>query len=175
MNNLGTSIHQVQVKASAEKIWDTLTRQGEPLPFFFGAVLETDGIKVGGQVRMRSKDGKYTGVVGEILECEPHLKLSHSWKFSHFDDPLCKMTYELEPSGEETLLTVAAEEIPPKTGTEQQIKQSGRYISQTLKVVAEGRRLPMGARFVLFMCWVFKAFTPKKCLSENWPLDRKIT
>ncbi|MBC7966756.1 MAG: SRPBCC domain-containing protein, partial [Fuerstia sp.] len=64
-------VHRVIIKATIQQVWDALTKEGEVLPFFFGSVMHTTGLKPGAQLRMRTPNGKYTGVVGEILECNP--------------------------------------------------------------------------------------------------------
>ena len=50
------------------------------------------------------------------------------------------------------------------------LRKGGEFIVKTLKAVVEGPPLPFSSKFVLFMCAVSKPFTPKRALSENWPL-----
>ena len=65
------SYFRVVIRAPIHKVWAELTRTDAVLPFFFNAVCKTPGLKVKAPVRMRSKDGKYTSVVGDVLEFEP--------------------------------------------------------------------------------------------------------
>src|SRR5262249_32459663 len=68
--------------------------------------VDTDGLKPGGQIRMRSASGKYTGVVGEVLEFEPPHRYVHTFRFTQYDDPPCKVIHELRevPGGVEYTL-----------------------------------------------------------------------
>jgi uncharacterized protein YndB with AHSA1/START domain len=48
-------VWKVTINAPIETVWNTLVKQDEVLPFFFGAVCETKGgLKPGGKMRMVS-------------------------------------------------------------------------------------------------------------------------
>ena len=66
-------VNRVWINAPIQQVWDTLTKEGELLPFFFNSVFHTTTLAPGAPMRMRSLDGKYTGVVGEVLEFDPGL------------------------------------------------------------------------------------------------------
>ena len=47
------AIYEVFIDAPIRIVWDTLVKTDEALPFFFGAVCDTeDGLKPGGKMRM---------------------------------------------------------------------------------------------------------------------------
>ena len=167
-------VHRVLINASIQDVWDTLTKEGETLPFFFNSVLHTTKLAPGAPMRMRSPDGKYTGVVGEVLELDPPHRYVTTFKFTGFDDPSCKVTHELKEVDGGTEYTLTSEEIPAGTKTEKQMKQGGDFITKTLKGVVENGKAPFGSRMILLMISLFAFMTPKRCLSENWPLDKKI-
>src|SRR6185295_8930652 len=53
-------VWKVTINAPIETVWNTLVKTDEVLPFFFGAVCDTEGgIKVGKTMRMVSKNRKY--------------------------------------------------------------------------------------------------------------------
>jgi len=169
-----TQVSQVLIKAPIQTVWDTLTAEDKVLPFFFGTVMETTKLGPGAPVRMRTPDGKYTGVVGEVLEFDPPNKYSMTFKFTNFDDPLCKVTHELQEVDGGTQYTLISEEIPVGTKTEKNMKQGGGVITSTLKACVETGKPTMMARFIMVMGKVTAFMSPKICLSENWPLDKKI-
>ena len=56
-----TKVSQVTINAPVQQVWDTLTKEGEVLPFFFGSVMHTTSLAPGAPIRMRSPDGKNHG------------------------------------------------------------------------------------------------------------------
>ena len=167
-------VHRIHINASIQDVWDALTKEGEVLPFFFNSVLHTTALAPGAPMRMRSKDGKFTGVVGDVLELDPPHRYVTTFKFTNFDDPPCKVTHELKEVDGGVEYTLISEQIPAGTKTEKQMKQGGDFIVKTLKGMVENGRPPLGARMILLMIGLFAWATPKKCLSENWPLNIKI-
>ena len=53
-------------------------------------------LQVGSKMAARSANGKYTAIVGEVLEFDPPHRYSHTFRFTHLDDPPCIVTYELK-------------------------------------------------------------------------------
>lgn len=163
------SYFRVVIRAPIHKVWAELTRTDAVLPFFFNAVCKTPGLQVKAPVRMRSKDGKYTSVVGEVLEFEPPYRYSHTFKFTNFDDPECVVRYVLKEVDGGTEFTLINEGMPAGTKTEKYMMQGGTFITENLKALVESGRPTAGGRFALFMIGLFAPFTPKRCRSENWP------
>ena len=63
-----------------EAVWRELTKSNVVLPFFFGSVLDTDGLAPGNRICMRTAAGKYTGVVGKGLEFDPPHHYAHTFR-----------------------------------------------------------------------------------------------
>ncbi len=167
-------VNRVTINASIQEVWAALTKEGEVLPFFFNSVLHTTTLAPGAPMRMRSPDGKYTGVVGEVLEIDPPYRYVTTFKFTNFDDPVCKVTHELKEVDGGVEYTLTSEDIEPGTKTEKQMKQGGGFIVKTMKGWVENGKPPFGSRMILMMIGLFAWTTPKKCLSEHWPMDKKI-
>lgn len=172
--NVTKQVSRVIINAPVQQVWDTLTKEGDVLPFFFGTVMHTTTLGPGAPIRMRTPNGKYTGVVGEILEFEPPYKYSMTFKFTNFDDPVCKVTHELKEVDGGTEYTLISEEIPVGTSTEKQMAQGGQIITSTLKKYVETGKPTFMARFIMVMGKLTAFMTPRKCLSEHWPLDKRI-
>jgi uncharacterized protein YndB with AHSA1/START domain len=165
-------VHRVIIRATIQQVWDALTTQGQVLPHFFGSVMHTTGLKPGAQLRMRTPNGRYTGVVGEILECSPPYRFSHTFRFTNLNDPPCKVTYELKEVEGGVEFTLISDAVPCGTKTEGQMAQGGNFITSVLKSVVETGRPSFGYRLLLMLIRMFPS--PAACRSENWPLDRSV-
>ncbi len=113
-------------------------------------------------------------MVGEVLEIDPPHRYVTTFKFTNFDDPPCKVTHELKETDAGVVYTLTSESIPTGTKTEKQMRQGGDFITKTLKGMVEQGKPPLMSRLILTMISLFAWTTPKRCLSEHWPLDKKI-
>ncbi len=166
----GKAYFRIVIRAPVDRVWAELTRTDAVLPFFFNSVCHTTELGRGAPVRMRSKDGKYTSVVGEVLEFEPPYRYSHTFRFTNFDDPECIVHYRLKEVPDGTEFTLINENVPAGTKTEKYMTQGGTFITENLKAIVETGRPTTGGRIALTMMGLFAPFTPKRCRSENWPL-----
>jgi hypothetical protein len=119
---------------------------------------------------MRTASGKYTGAVGEILEFNPPNRYAHTFRFTQFDDPPCKVIYDLRKVQDGVEFTMTLEDLPAGTKTAKQMKQGGTMIVNTLKRMVETGRPSFGIRLLYRLFKVLEPTTPKKCLTEKWPL-----
>jgi uncharacterized protein YndB with AHSA1/START domain len=165
---------RVFIRAPIHKVWAEITRTDSVLPFFFNSVCRTPGLEIGAPIRMVSKDGKYTAVVGDVVEFEPPYRYAHTFKFTNLDDPVCTVRYVLREVEGGTEFTLINESVPPGTKTEKYMTSGGDFISGNLKACIETGKPTLGGRIALFMMGLMAAFTPKSCRSELWPFDRDI-
>lgn len=168
------SMFRVIIRAPIDKVWSVLTQTDTVLPFFFNAKCVTSGLKEGAPIRMQSKDGRYTSVIGDVIVFDPPYRYSHTFKFTQFDDPWCTVHYVLKEVEGGTEFTLINENMPAGTQTEKYMTQGGTFITTNLKAIAETGKPTTGGRFALMMIGLFSVFTPAKCKSENWPLDVKF-
>ncbi len=164
------AIYTVVINAPIETVWSELVKTNSPLPFFFGSVCETPGLSPGAPIRMRSPNGKYTSVVGDVLEFEPPYRYAHTFKFTNLDDPPCKVTYVLKETSEGVEFSLITENVPVGTKTESSMKQGGAFITQNLKAFIETGKPTFGGRMILTMISLMTPFSPKSTRSENWPI-----
>lgn len=162
--------YRIVIQAPIERVWEALTKQGEVLPFFFGSVLQTTTLAPGAPIRMRSPNGKFTGVVGKVLEFEPPYRYSHTFKFTNYDDPECIVTYELKSIEGGTEFTLITENVPPGTKTASNMASGSKFIITALKTWVEKGKPTGMARFIMVMNRLMGPFNPKITRSENWPL-----
>ena len=159
------------IYGSLEDVWNEITRTDEPIACFFNSRMDVRALHPGSKLAMRTPDHAYTGVVGEILEVERHRRFSHTFKFTNFDDPACKVIYDLEPVEGGVQFTLTIEDLSAGTKTSKQMLQGGSMIVNTLKAVIETGRPAIGTRMLFVVFRLMQPFTPAKRRSERLPID----
>lgn len=169
-----TSMYRVTIRASIDKVWSELIRTDRPLPFFFGGQYDTPGFAVGAPFAMRTPDGKYTMVMGEVIEFEPPHRYAHTFRFTTSEDPVSIVRYVLKEVEGGTQFTLISEHAAsdPVSKSEKQMAQGAKFICENLKSVVETGKATFGGQAMLFMFSLMAPMTPKAARSENWPLDR---
>jgi len=168
----GKQVYRIVINAPIETVWNTLVKTDEALPFFFGAVCKTTGpsLAPGQPYAMRSPDGKFTSVIGKVLEFRPPFVYKHTLQFTMFDDPACTVSYELKEVPGGTEFSLVTENVPAGTRMEKGMVQSTNFILSTVKAVAETGKATLGGRLMLGFYSLMTPMMPKRCRSENWPL-----
>ena len=162
---------QILIRGSIQDVWHEITRTDRPIPAFFNTQMHTLGLAPGARIAMRTGDGKYTGVVGEVLEIDPPKRFAHTFLFTNFEDPACRVVYDLEETGEGTLFTLTITDLPVGTKTAKQMVQGGTLIVNTLKSVIETGKPSFGTRMLFTLFKLMAPFSPKRSLSRYWPLE----
>ena len=162
---------QIQIRGAIEEVWREITRTDAPIAAFFNSQMHVATLAPGSKMAMRSPDGRYTGVVGEILEFEPPRRFAHTFRFTAYDDSPCKVIYDLEEATGGTRFTLTIEDLPAGTKTAKQMMQGGTMICNTMKHVIETGRPSLGTRLLFLLFRVMQPMTPKTCRSEHWPVD----
>jgi uncharacterized protein YndB with AHSA1/START domain len=175
MSDLKKAVFKVHIAAPIGRVWAALTREGEVLPFFYNSVMHTPALAPGSALRMRTPDGKYTAVVGDILVVEPPRRFVHTMMFTQLTDPPSKVTYELTEKDGGTELVMLLEDMPAGSKSEGYMMGGGTFITESLKGCVEQGRPPFKHRLFLGMISLFAFMTPKVCRTENWPYTRKLT
>jgi uncharacterized protein YndB with AHSA1/START domain len=95
-----THVHQVFIRATAEEIWEAITKPEFTLKYFYGTRVESE-LRVGSPFLYRAGDSDELLVEGAVLESDPPKRLSVSWRFL-YDPELAaeepsRVTWEIEP------------------------------------------------------------------------------
>ena len=161
---------QIRIRGAVEEVWREITRTDAPIAAFFNSRMHVGSLEPGSKLAMRTPDGRFTGVVGEILEFEPPRRFAHTFRFTAYDDPPCKVIYDLEEVTDGTRFTLTIEDLPVGTKTAKQMLQGGTMICNTMKNVIESGRPSFGTRSLYLLFKLLQPLTPKKSRSENWPV-----
>jgi len=164
------AVFQIVIHGSVDDVWREITRTDTVQGCMFNMRLHTPGLKPGAPMQMRTKSGKYVGVVGKVLEFDPPRRYSHTFRFANYDDPECTVIYDLEPVEGGVRFTLTVDDLPVGTKTGKQMKQGGTMIVNTLKAIVETGRPSLGTRMLYAMFRLLEPFSPKKTRTENWPL-----
>lgn len=162
-------VSRIVIRGAIEDVWREITKTDEIQGCMFNMRLNTPGLQPGAPIRMRSGDGKYTGVVGEVLEFDPPHRYAHTFKFTQYDDPPCKVTYERKEVEGGAEFTLISDDLAAGTQTEKQMRRGGNMIARALKAIVETGKPPFGTRVLYGIFKLTAPLTPKKCLSKNWP------
>ncbi len=166
------SIAKIFINGSIDAVWREITKTGEPQKCFFNNVMHTTGLRPGAIIQMRSISNKYVAVVGEVLELDPPYLFSHTFKFTNYDDPYCKVTYKLKEVEGGVEFTLISEDMAAGSKTEKQMTSGGEMIAKALKGIVEQGRPSFSIRLIHSIIALTESFTPAKCKVENWPLEK---
>ena len=161
-------VNKVFIRGSIEDVWREITKTDEVQKVMFNMRLHSD-LEVGGPMRMRTGNGKYTGVVGEILEFDPPRRYSHTFRFTNYDDPPCRVTYELAEVEGGVEFTLTTDDLTAGTKTAKQMEGGAKMIAGNLKAIIETGSVPFGTRVLYGVFKVMEPFSPKRTLTTNWP------
>ncbi len=165
-------VAKIFIRGPIEAIWNEITKTDELQGAMFNMQLHTNGLRLGGHIHMRTASGRYTGVVGEILEYDPPRRYAHTFRFTRYDDPPCTITYDLTEvdGGVEFVLT--ADDVPTGTKTAKQLEGGGKFIATSMKSIVETGRPPLGVRLLFVLFKLLEPFSPTKIRAVNWPLPK---
>jgi uncharacterized protein YndB with AHSA1/START domain len=100
--------YTIYIAATPEAVWQALTSAEFSRKYFFGNSVEID-LKIGGAYIVRTPDGALH-ISGEVIECDPPRKLAFTFNVN-WPALIEKLgptlvTYEIEPAGNATRLTM---------------------------------------------------------------------
>lgn len=104
-------IHETFIRTTPERLWAALTDPRQTQQYFFGSAVRSSWEAGAPIVHTAGAEGPIM-VDGEIVEIEPGQRLQHTWVI-RYEPSLAgersRVTYTLEPRGENVKLTVRHE------------------------------------------------------------------
>lgn len=175
MSETERAVFKVHIRGDIQDVWREITKTDTLQQAFFNARMHTDGLKPGGKMQMRTANGKYVIVVGDILEFDPPHRYAHTFRFTNLDDPPCKVIYDLKEAGDGVDFTLTVDDMPKGTKTAKHMSAGGKTIVNLLKAIIEDGKAPLGTRIgygmqTLLGPVALPIIFGKKCSAEKWPL-----
>lgn len=165
------AVFRIFVKADIHRVWRELTKQGEAQGAVFNAWLHSTGaLGAGVPMQMRTGTGRHVIVDGTVEVFEPPHRFVHTHRFTQFDDPVCRVSYELKPVGGGVEVTLRVLGMASGTPTAKSMAGGGTRILDTLKAICETGRPPMGTRLMYWLFDHMEFVLPARTKSEHWPL-----
>ncbi len=140
-------VYSVYINASAERVWRAITDGVETEQYYYGTRVGSEWTP-GSKLTYEYPDGS-VAADGEVLEIDPPNRLSMTFH-ARWDPEIeaegpVRMTWELEPAGPATKLTVTTSGLKPGSKTASEFSGGIVYIVSGLKTLLETGR-PMTAR-----------------------------
>lgn len=162
------SVMRIQINGPIEAVWEEITRTDNVIPCFFNMRMHYQSLAPGEKMSMRSKDGKHTGIVGEITEVTPPTRFAHTFKFTDRDEEPVLIIYDLREHDGGTEFTLTIENMVPGSKTAKQMIGGSKLIASTLKACIETGKPPLGTRALFVIFKLTAMLTPKRCATEHW-------
>jgi uncharacterized protein YndB with AHSA1/START domain len=141
MTEQTTQVYALFIRATAEQVWDAITKPEFTTKYFYGSVLESS-YEVGAPYAGWSTDHTKQYVEGEVLEASPPARLVTTWRALYDDEaaaePFSRVTWEIEP-GEDgvTKLTVVHDRLEESPKTAANVAGGWSYVLSGLKTLLE--------------------------------------
>lgn len=168
------SISKVFINASIDKVWSEIVNTDSPRQFFFNGQCDSPGLEPGAPMAMRTPDGKYTSVVGQVTEFNPPFRYAHTFKFTHLEDAIGTVIYELKEMNGGTEFTLISEnsDLSIVSKTEKSMQGGGKFICENLKALVETGKPTFSGRLILTIIKLTQGLSPKIAMSENWSFEQ---
>lgn len=173
-NKTEDAVFRIVIKADIQRIWRELTKQGEAQGAVFNAWLHSTGaLRAGVPIQMRTASGKHVIVDGSVEVFEPPFRFTHTHRFTQFDDPVCRVSYELKPIGDGVEVTLRVLDMPSGSKTAKSMTGGGTNILASLKEICETGQPALGTRLMYWMFDRMEFVLPARTKSEHWPLKNR--
>lgn len=132
----------IYIGAAPDRVWQALTDGALSRQYWYGRRVESDW-KVGSTVTFwyDTEDGEAVSDRGIVLESKPPRHLSYTFHVEFIDEfkdaHPSRVTFGLEPLGEETRLTLTHDEFEPKSQVLEACRVRWPVILSSLKSLAE--------------------------------------
>jgi uncharacterized protein YndB with AHSA1/START domain len=128
--------YQAYIRTDPDRLWEAITDPEQTRRYFYGLAVTSDW-KPGSSLKHVMPDGKSTTIEGKVLEIEPGKKLVHSFATTGVSDAPTRVTWEIEPMGSVTLLTITHDDFEGETETYRSVARGWNPVVSGLKTLLE--------------------------------------
>jgi uncharacterized protein YndB with AHSA1/START domain len=144
MTAQATQVYSIFIRATAEQVWDAITKPEFTQKYFYGSRVESS-FEPGEPYEGFSGDRSEKLVDGEVLEASPPSKLVTTWRALYdpetAKEPHSRVSWEIEPAGEGIVqLTVVHDGLEAAPKTAENVAGGWSYVLSGLKTVLETGR-----------------------------------
>ncbi len=132
-------VYVTYIRSTPQKIFSALTTT-EFTRQYWNVEMQSQWTKGSKWTAVNLADSNADRVTGEIIESDPPRKLSYSWsRASDASDPanVSRVTFEIEPLGEMTRLTVTHDRLTAGSYMDSRIRQGWPRVLASLKSLLE--------------------------------------
>jgi uncharacterized protein YndB with AHSA1/START domain len=167
-------VFTIEIRASAARVWEEITRSGGPIHPMFGTYLHGE-FKAGSVISHRTRSGSRTFVVGEVLEVQPPTRLVHTFRFAMHEDAATLVVWELKESAGVTRVTITHSRFTGETQTLKSIQGGWPRILSLYKSLVETGGVPLGARLQnTMMSWMAFMLPARTKTERALAVDMKV-
>ncbi len=159
-------LHRIEVAAPIEAVWAELTRMDAKQRAMMDTVLRST-LQPGAPLSYASPDGKRVFIVGRVMEVDPPRRLVHSQRLTTRDDPFTVVTWDLEPIGGGTRVTLRHSGWPADTPKLDQVDGTWAMILPELKRLLEAGSISTKLKLQYALYRAFMWAMPKTTRPEN--------
>jgi uncharacterized protein YndB with AHSA1/START domain len=144
MTAQATQVYSIFIRATAEQVWDAITKPEFTKKYFYGSRIESS-FEPGEPYEGFSGDRSEKLVDGEVLEASPPSRLVTTWRALYdpetAKEPSSRVSWEIEPAGEGIVqLTVVHDGLEAAPKTAENVAGGWSYVLSGLKTVLETGR-----------------------------------
>ena len=140
--------YQAYIRTAPAALWEALTNPQMTRQYFYGLAVASDW-KPGSSIKHVNPDGTSTTIEGSVVEIVPRKRLVHTFATTGVSDAPSRVTWEIEPMGSVTLLTLTHDGFDGETPTYQSVARGWNPVISGLKTLLETGRpleIPMPAQ-----------------------------
>lgn len=127
--------YQAYIRTTPGKLWEAMTSPAFTRDYFYGLAVQSDW-KPGSAIKHLFPDGK-SQIEGTLQEVDPPRKLVHTFATTGVSDAPTLVTWELQPMGLVTLLTLTHADFDGETQTYQSVARGWNPVISGLKTLLE--------------------------------------
>jgi len=132
-------VYDVYIRATPDRVWEAIT-SGELTKRWFHGTRLTGDLRPGAKIQYLGNDGE-PAVEGEVVEISAPTRFVHTWSSNwgeeFANDQPSRVTWEITPMGETTLLRMTHDGFEGETATYRSISQGWAPILSSLKSFLE--------------------------------------
>ena len=148
MNERPKHVFEVQIAAPPEAVWRAIIEGDLTRRYFFETTVESDW-KPGSALVYRDHEGQRL-VEGEVISCEPHIRLAYTWKALWSPEVAAekpsRVTWELRPFEGGTRLTLVHDGFEAESTLYAEVGGGWPGILERMKLVVEEQVHAAGTR-----------------------------